>query len=150
MTFEFNNFKVFIERKKEELDDLTTIPRKLTYNKTKVEEYQLVHKTREFIIFAGLNFLEENEDKYYKVISNLFVFIDLIEVLKAYSSKRLEDAKEYEFEGFTAKIATKNEVKKLRISFQNFKNNLFLDKFECASLAAKFSKILSRCEAWQE
>jgi hypothetical protein len=148
MKFNFNNFMVQTEQEEEQLSELISAPTSIENGKP--TNYILKPKTRNLTVFKLLAFYENNKEQYFQVISDLFDFIDLIEVLKAYSGKRLEANKEYKFNGFSAKIATKNEVSKLRVSFDNFETVIFLDKFECSSLAAKFSKVVQRCESWQE
>jgi hypothetical protein len=116
-----------------------------------VYTYRRTEEKREFTIFNGLNLLEKRNKNYYRVINNVFDFIDLIELLKAFNNNKLDTAKEYKISDcFTAKIVQKNKNMSLSIHFTNYSYKLFLDKFECASLAAKFSKILQRCEVWQE
>lgn len=151
MEFKIGDFIVFTEQKIIELEETYFKPTKLNYQKTKVEEYQEVYKTKEITIFEGLNLLEKKDNKYYRVISDIFFFIDLIEILKAFSSNKLDTTKIYQISDlFTAKIAQKDGNISLSIYFTNYSYNLYLDKFECSSLAAKFGKILQRVEAWQE
>jgi len=50
----------------------------------------------------------------------------------------------------TAKIVQKDGKKRLSVYFTYYSYRLYLSRFECASLAAKFGKILQRCEPWQE
>jgi len=153
MKFKIDDFIIYLEKKKEILDenDLIAKPKKLSYSQSKIELYELVPRTREFTVFSHLSFLEKEDGKYYSVISDLFVFIDLVEVLKACSAKKLQQEKEYSFsDKFTAKITQKDKNIYLKIHFKNYSNSLYLDKFECSSLAAKFSKILQKCEPWQE
>ena len=108
-------------------------------------------KVREFTVFIGLNLHEEKDEKYYRVISDLFEFIDLIELLKAFNSNKLDIGKEYQISDvFTAKVAQKSGKTSLKIHFKNYSYSLYLDKFECASLAAKFGKILQKCEPYVE
>ena len=150
MKFEIDDFVVYTKKMTETLDQMTLVPKKLSYQKTKVEEYELIPKTREFIVFHGLNLIEE-DGEYYRVIRDLFDFIDLIEILKAFSSNKLDTSKTYQIgDRFTAKTAQKDGNIRLSIHFKNYSYKLYLDKFECSSLAAKFGKILQRCEAWQE
>jgi len=102
-------------------------------------------------IFIGLNFKEEKDGKYYRVITDIFVFIDLIEILKAFAGNKLNINKIYNLSDvFTATIVQKNAEKFLRIHFKNYSNSLHLCKFKCSALAAKFQKIIQRCEVWQE
>jgi len=130
MEFNIGDFRVYTSKKAE---------------KTKEQ------KIKEFSVFNGLNFLEKKDKKYYRVISDIFVFIDLIEILKAFNNNKLNTNKVYKIaDSFTAETVQKNGEFYLKIYFKNYSYSLFLDKFECSSLAAKFSKILQRCEVWQE
>jgi len=153
MKFKIDDFIIYLEKKKEIFDenDLVSKPKKLSYSKSKIELYELVPRSRDFTVFSHLNFREERDGKYYSVISDVFVFIDFVEVLKAFSGNKLNTEKEYNLSNkFTAKITQKDKNIYLKIHFKNYSNSLFLDKFECSSLAAKFSKILQKCEPWQE
>lgn len=150
MQFKIDNFIIKTSSKIIELNEQIVIPSKISYS-GKPEEYKFKNKTKEITIFKSLFFLEKEEKKYYSVISDIFVFIDLIEVLKAFNGNKLNTEKEYNLsDKFTAKIAQKDGNINLKIHFTNFSRSLHLDKFECSSLAAKFSKILNRCEVWQE
>jgi len=133
-----------------ELSEQIFVPTQIGYN-GKPEKFISKNKTKEMTIFDSLLFYENRDEKYYNVINDMFVFIDLIEVLKAFTGKKLQQEKEYSFsDKFTAKITQKDKNIYLKIHFKNYSNFLFLDKFECSSLAAKFSKILQKCEPWQE
>jgi len=150
MRFKIDNFIVKTTTKIIELDEKIIAPSKVSYG-GKPEEYKIKNKTKEVIIFDSLFFLENEEEKYYNVISDIFVFIDLIEILKAFNGNKLNTEKEYALsDKFTAKIAQQKGEITLKIHFTNYSNSLYLDKFECSTLAAKFSKILQRCEVWQE
>jgi len=98
-------------------------------------------------IFESLALLNLEDETYYIVLSNLFDMIDLIELLRAFSGNRLNTKREYNINNkFTAKIAQKNGDITLKIHFNKFSNSLYLDKFDCSSLAAKFSKVIQKCE----
>jgi len=147
MKFKINNFIVKITKRKETLKQMMTEPLKLSYNKSKIEEYKLVNRTREFTVFDNLILLEKNDNTYYQVINDVFDFIDMIEILKAYNSKKLDSDKEYKINNkFTAKVVQKNQKTSLKLHFKDYSYSLYLDKFDCSSLAAKFSKILQKCE----
>ena len=149
MEFKINNFIVYTDREKEELNEQIAVPTKIKNNKP--SEYEWEYKTRDLTVFKGLLLLEKRDGRHYSVINDLFDFIDLIELLKAFSSKKLDVEKEYNINNKAAvKITQKDGKKYLSIHFTNYSYILYLDKFECTSYAAKFSKILSRCEAWQE
>lgn len=144
-----NKFRVYTRKESEELNERIAVPTSLRSGKP--SEYEWQHKTREITVFAGLNLLEKENNKYYRVVHDIFDFIDLIELLKAFSSNKLDTEKEYNInDKFTAKTAQKNGKISLKLHFKNYSYKLYLDKFECSSLAAKFGKILSRCEVWQE
>ena len=149
MTFKIDNFIVKTENKTLYLDE--KIPKPQSIEKGRTTDFKWKHKTKEITVFSLLSLFENKEQKYYRVLNDIFVFIDLIEVLKAHNGNKLDTEKEYNFSNvFTAKISRKDGNFTLKIHFKNYSNSLFLDKFECSSLAAKFSKILQRCEAWQE
>jgi hypothetical protein len=149
--FKFNDFIVFVEEQKIEKDEKYLHPIKLNSDKTRVREYELRNRVKEFIAFTGLSFLDKEDEKFYIVISDLFDFIEFVELLKAFSSKKLVPEETYNIsDKLEARIARKNGVSYLSIQFKNYSDKLFLGKFQCSSLAAKFSKILSRCEPWQE
>jgi len=149
MKFKIGDFIVYTEKKTEELSEQIAVPTKLSSGKP--SEYKWQYKTRDIMVFDGLNFLEKKDGKYYRVITDLFEFIDLIELLKAFTGNKLDTSKTYQIgDSFTAKTAQKDGNISLSIHFKNYSYKLYLDKFECASYAAKFGKILQRCEAWQE
>lgn len=149
MQFDIGDFTVYTERKTEQLNEQIAVPTSLKSGKP--SEYKWEYKTRDLSIFEGLNLLEKKDGKRYRVISDMFDFIDLIELLKGFNGNKLDTDKEYQIsDSFTAKTASKNGKMSLKIHFKNYSYSLFLDKFECSSLAAKFGKILQRCEAWQE
>ena len=150
MRFKIDDFVVKTDTKIIELNEKIIAPTKVSYNK-KPEDYEVKFKTKEITIFDSLLYIEKEDKKYYSVIQDTFVFIDLIEILKAFSNNKLNTKIEYNLsDKFTAKIAQKDGDITLKIHFKNFSNSLYLDKFKCSSLSAKFTKILQRCEAWQE
>lgn len=149
MQFNIGDFRVYTDTKTEQLQDKIAVPTSIRSGKP--VEYKWKNKTREITVFSGLNLLEKKDNKHYRVLSDVFDFIDIIEILKAFNGNKLDTDKEYNInDNFTATTATKNKKVSLKIHFKNYSYSLFLDKFECSSLAAKFSKILQRCEAWQE
>lgn len=150
MYFRIGDFIVETDKKKEILDEVVIFPTKInSYNKP--SDYKIQNKTREFSVFKSLSLLEIEDGEYYRVLDNIFDFIDLIELLKAFNGNKLDTSKTYNINNkFEAKTAQKKGNISLSIHFKNYSYNLYLDKFECASLAAKFSKILSRCEVWEE
>jgi len=158
MKFNLGDFIVFTERKTEKtkirIKNKDKIPNKISSSILSYydeEEDDGEYKTREFSVFSHLNLINQKEKKYHKVIDNIFDFIDLIELLKAFNGNKLDTSKTYHIKDlFTAETAQKDGNISLSIQFKNYSYKLYLDKFECASLAAKFSKILSKCEAWQE
>jgi len=149
MRFEVGDFAVKIEKKVEYLEDKIAVPGEIKLDRP--ARFKLINKKRYLTIFVGLGLFDAESDYHIQVIYNLFDFIDLIEVLKAFNSNKLDTNKEYNINNkFTAKIATKDKEITLKLQFENHPNIIYLDKFECSSLAAKFGKILQRCEVWQE
>ena len=150
MIFKFNDFIIQVESKITETNEKVIAPIGLEkYSSKPIMGWK--YRTREITIFDSLAFKNKGDKKYYAVISDIFVFIELIEILKAFNGNKLNISKEYNISGkFTAKTTQKDSEIFLKIHFKNYSNSLFLDKFECSSLAAKFTKILNRCEAWQE
>jgi len=151
MTFKINDFHVVTAQRIVELEETYFKPSKLSSSGAKIEKYVKVNKTREITVFNHISFYEQADETYYSVIDDVFIFIDFVEILKAFSNKKLDTNREYKIaDAFTAQTAQSSGEIYLKIDFKNFSNSLFLDKFECSSFAAKFSKILQRCEAWQE
>ena len=149
MQFDIGEFRLHTEKKIEQLSEQIAVPTSIKSGKP--NEYKWQYKTREITVFSRLNLLEEKEGIYYQVIDDIFEVIDLIELLKAFSSNKLDTTKTYKIgNSFTAKTASKNGNMSLSILFAGYSYKLYLDKFECSSLAAKFGKILQRCEVWQE
>jgi len=149
MKFKIDDFIVYTSKETEQLDERIAVPTKLENEKP--SNYKWKYKIRDLTVFKGLLLLEKRDGQHYSVITDLFDFIDLIELLKAFSSKKLDIEKEYNINNRAiVKIAQKDGKKYLSIHFKNYSYILYLDKFECTSYAAKFSKILQRCEAWQE
>jgi len=122
----------------------------------------MIFKFNDFVVYTkeqeknkqvldSLTFLDKETNKQHEVINDLFDFIDLIEILRAFNNNKLDTSKTYNInDKFTAKTVQKNSNMYLQIHFKNYSNKEYYDKFECASLVAKFSKILSKCELWQE
>jgi len=144
-----NNFLVITSRTTEKLKETIIVPQ--TIQNGKPFDYKNIPKTREFTTFTKLRLLHEGRQKFYAVITNIFNFIDLIEILKAYSSKKLDTENTYKpNDSFSAKVSQKNGKPSLEIRFKAWDYSQFFDRIECNILAAKFSKILQRCEPWQE
>lgn len=151
MRFKIDDFIVITDIEIVELSEEMVVPTEVDKYTKKPSGYVLRKKTKEITVFKSISYFDFDDKKYYLVIQDIFVFIDLIEVLKSFVSNKLNLQKEYNLsDKFTAKIAQKNGDITLKIHFKNFSNSLYMDKFECSSLAAKFSKILQRCEAWVE
>jgi hypothetical protein len=147
--FKIGDFIVLTEKRTEKSSEQIAVPTNLEAGKP--SEYKWKYKTREITVFKKLNLLDKTDGEYYQVISDLFDFIDLIELLKAFNGNKLDTNKQYKIsDRFTALTASKNGKMSLRILFAGYTYSLYLDKFECSSLAAKFGKILQKCEAWQE
>ena len=151
MIFDIGDFRVYTKKISEKLDETYYKPIFHSTSDQRPREYEEVNKYREFTVFDKLKLLNKEDNEYYRVINDIFDFIDLIEMLKAFSSNKLTTNKIYNInDKFETKIVTKNKKISLFLHFKNYSYGLFLDKFDCSSLAAKFSKILSRCEVWQE
>ncbi|MEA2011881.1 MAG: hypothetical protein U9O87_02170 [Verrucomicrobiota bacterium] len=140
MTFEFDGYTIATEQINLQLNETYFAPTKIKLGRP--GEFVKKHKSKEVTQFAGL---------YYKrniVTENLFYFIDLIEILKAYSNKKLELRKEYKFENFNAKIVSsqKDKTEHLRINFYRGDQRVYYHKFDCMRLSAKMNKVLSKCE----
>lgn len=151
MRFDIGDFRVYTKKQSEKLNETYCKPVFKYASSRKPDEYEEVNKNREFTVFDKLKLLNKENNEYYAVIDNIFDLIDLIEILKAFSGNKLTTNKIYNINNkFEAKIVTKNKKISLALHFKKYSYLIFLDKFECSSLAAKFSKILSRCEVWQE
>ncbi len=148
MKFKFNDFIVYSEQKTVLLEEKIAAPQKIERGKTTNFEWE--NKTKEITIFDALDLLDKKEGEYYKVIDNLFDFIDFVEILKAHAGNKLDIEKEYKFNKFFAKFTQKDRKKYISIHFKNYSYKLYFDQFEAMTLAAKFSKILGRVEPWQE
>jgi hypothetical protein len=147
MIYKIDNFIVVTKEKIVETREKIIAPVDIDVGSRKKLIYAKVNKTKNINIFAGLG--QKGDNRF--LIDDLFLFIDFIEVLKAFANNKLNTDKEYNFnDKFTAKVVSKNKIFYLKIRFKKLSFDLFYDKFEATSLSAKFSKILSRCEAWQE
>lgn len=142
MYFNFDGFTVEISKKEEELNDRIAVPSEIKNGKA--INYVWKYRTREFNVFSSLAYKSE------LVIDQLFDFIELVELLKAFSNNKLDTKKEYCNNSFSAQIAQKDGEIFLKIEFAQNSQKKYFTKFECISIASKFSKILQRCEAWQE
>ncbi|MBA1433606.1 MAG: hypothetical protein FAF04_08490 [Epsilonproteobacteria bacterium] len=150
MRFKIGDFIVETGKEIEYLNEKIAVPTTISRS-DKPENYHFKHKTREFSVFRSLELLEKEDRKYYRVLDDIFDFIDLIELLKAFNSNKLDTSKIYNInDNFEVRTAQKDGNISLEIHFANYSYKLYLDKFECSSLAAKFGKILQRCEVWQE
>jgi hypothetical protein len=146
---------VVTEQKKVELDEKTAVPTEI--RSSKPSDYEFRHKTREFSVFSGFYIYDSFHENYCKVIDDLFTIIDLVELLKAFNGNKLDANKDYyeivDFENTIlckAEVVSKDGRMSLRVWFAALKESFYIDKFECSSLAAKLTKILQKCEAWQE
>ena len=153
MQFEFNNFLVKTVKKIETLDE--TFQKMIIKNHKRTDEYRDVHKIREFTVFHSLEFRESRYHEYQKVMIDTFDLIEFMELLRGFSSKKLDTERTYPIhssdgnEILTMKIKQKQGKKFLSIYFSNIQKTLFLDSITCVILASQFGKILQRCEAWQ-
>lgn len=158
MEFKFNNFRVLIEKEvitaKDKNDKPIMIPKISNVKWGKIQYKDgLVEKKQTITIFKQVDIFNKQTEKYEEVTSNVFTFIDLIEILKGFAGNKLTLNKNYKIDdSFTGKImSNKNNIPQvtLGIKFKTLPDMLFFDKFECSSLAAKFSKIFQRCKICQ-
>ena len=106
---------------------------------------------RIYTVFELFAIKNPNSENYIKVITNIYTIIDFIEVLRAFTSKKLEEKKEYDFEDFTAKLVKKNGITSLKIKFDKYWETIYYDKIGAITLAAKLNKIINKCEIeWLE
>lgn len=153
MEFKIGGFYIRTDIKKLTLDEQIAVPQSIKFGK--LADYKWEYKTRDINIFKCLLVKSKNEEeKYYPLINDVFDFIDLIEALKGFSGSKLMFNKEYKpNDKFTAKIVQEDGITRLCITFFSpnyYKFTYYFDKLECSMLAAKFSKVLQRVEAWQE
>ena len=85
-----------------------------------------------------------------KITSDIFEFIDFIEILKAFSNKKLEKNKEYEFENFKASLRQDKGVSYLYIVIREDEDEFYFDKFKATTTSVKLQKLLARLEVWPE
>jgi len=139
-----NGFIVITGKATEQLHEEIFKPTEISRSNDKPTKYIKTRKTREFSIFDLLFWNGE------QVIDDLFVLIDFIELLKAYNQKKLDPGETYKVGGyFIGKIVRNKQDKEvLEINFKNHTKLLHLDRFKCASIAAKIGKILQKCEAY--
>ena len=99
---------------------------------------------KEFV-FDSLS-MKNKQGNYEIVTENMFDLIDLIEILKAFSNKKLEKEREYKFKDFKASLRQNKGVSYLFITTKF--NEFYFDKFTATASSAKLQKILSRCAIW--
>ena len=154
MKYRIDNFEIRTKVIEEKTGGQIAVPTSLKNDRP--SEYSWQDKTRNVTVFFELNLKGLKDGKYYRVISDMFIFIDFIEILKAFNTNKLDTSLIYTIgnsiigNSFTAKTVQKNGYTRLFISFTNHQRELYLNKFDCSSLAAKFGKILQKCEAWQD
>jgi hypothetical protein len=88
--------------------------------------------------------------KHYVVIQHIAQLIELVEVLKAFSSNKLDANKLYEFKDFTAKVSRKNKQYSVQISFKNWSYSFYFDKLEANIFASQLQKIVSISSFYNE
>lgn len=84
------------------------------------------------------------------VINNIFIYNTLIEILRAYASKKMNVDKEYVYASFQAKIVFQDAEPSLQIIFFEEKEEedktilgtVYYDKAECNVVASNLSKAL--------
>lgn len=144
MLYKVSEFYLLTESKTEQLSEQIAKPQKIDSGRP--TNYNWEHKTRDFVMLDRLYYQK------FLMLTDLFDFIDLIELLKAFANKKLDSNKEYKMNvHYSAQIVQKNGKVSLQLSIKGAKDSLFLDCFECIKLSAKFSKILAKCEpVWHE
>ena len=141
MKFNFNDFTVIAKQKnKIYSDEKIAIPTEIKNGKP--HNYEIKHKTKTYSIFTSVIYKND------VFIDDIFDFIDLVEILKAFSSNKLNPDKKYKFNNFDAKLTKQKNVFYLHFEIKE-EHKLYLDKFEATALAAKFSKILQKLDIFQ-
>ena len=130
----FDNFIIILAVKKEVFNERNVV-QDLEGNRKEVFKY------RHFTTLHKMNYHNDT------IVNDVFEFIEFIETLRAFSSKKLRPKENYKFKKFTAQIKHKHEMSYLHLVFES--SDKYLDSFECSMLVSKFSKVLQRCEAWQ-
>ncbi len=99
------------------------------------------HKTRTPKVISIIRFYGHS------IGNDIFDLLALTEVLKSYASGKFEKIKSFDNNLFIATLATKGDLKTLRIQFKNIQNNpLYLTSLDCSILTSKLLKVLSRIE----
>jgi len=93
MTFRFDNYIVCTERKEESLNEQIALPQKIISGKP--SNYIWQYKARSFVTFQLFAMRFSTTQKFHNIFNNIFDMIDFIEILKAFSGKKLEQKKEY-------------------------------------------------------
>jgi len=132
-------FSVEVLREKINLDEKVLVP-------TERGGKEWKNKEKEIIVFSELCYGVEERPV---IQNNIFQLIDFIELLKAFSSNKLQQKKDYRInENIVGRIGMKNGFVTLRLDFLHY-DPIRFEKYECSALAAKLSKILSKCEPWR-
>ncbi len=141
MIIEIGNFKVITRKQIEQLNEQIIVPYEIRNDKP--ANYTVNYKTREFTIFHQLSY------KDILITEDLFNFIALIEAIKGFAGNRFMDGKTYIInKNISVKMTQQNKQKYLNLKFLRY--SLYLDKLECSILSSQLSKIIQKCEAWQE
>ena len=93
---------------------------------------------------------EFHSSPFKKITSDIFEFIDFIEILKAFSNKKLEKDKEYKFKNFKASLRQDKGVSYLYIVILEDEDEFYFDKFKATTTSVKLQKLLARLEVWPE
>ena len=93
--------------------------------------------------FICLTVFDKERQEHYTTISYITQLIELVEVLRAFSSNKLNANKRYKFKDFTAKVSRKNEQYFAQIHFNNWSYNYYFDKLEANIFASQLQKIIS-------
>ena len=121
----------------------------------RVDEFYLEANKKEKLLFFKLfgvdnkNYGKDFHSSPFKEItSDIFEFIDFIEILKAFSNKKLEKNKEYKFKNFKASLKQKQGISYVYIVIR--KDEFYFDKFKATTTSVKLQKLLARLEVWPE
>jgi hypothetical protein len=93
--------------------------------------------------FVCLKAFHEVHQKHYAIIQHIAQLIELVEVLKAFSSNKLDANKLYYFKNFTARVSRKDKQYSVQISFSNWPYSFYFDKLEANIFASQLQKIVS-------
>ena len=93
--------------------------------------------------FICLTVFDKERQEHYTTISYITQLIELVEVLRAFSSNKLDANKLYYFKNFTARVSRKDKQYSVQISFSNWPYSFYFDKLEANIFASQLQKIVS-------